>query len=319
MHRIYKRILFIATILLTSQLVSAQDVSVDPELQAIFNSKFPKEYTIAGITVTGTKAFDANLIISISGLAIGDKVQIPGTDVFSKALNKLWKQNLIADAQIYFTKLTDKNLYIEIAVTERPRLADFKFFGAKKGERDDLDTKTGLVKDRVLTENMKLSAIENIRKFYADKGYRNVDVRVTEESSTILSNSVALYFYITKGEKVKISSINFTGNETVTDQKLKKQLKGTKEMTRISLYPNKVVSPYGDSTKNITFKEYLNDAGFLSITKTKQYIDPYFRIKLGSAKFNETKYAEDKNHVLDYYNSLGYRDAAIVADTQFYD
>jgi len=85
-------------------------------------------------------------------------------------------------------------------------LADFKFFGAKKGEKDDLDTKTGLVKDRVLTENMKQSAVEVITKFYADKGFRNVTVKMTEEPSTILSNSVALYFYINKGEKVKIKS-----------------------------------------------------------------------------------------------------------------
>lgn len=33
------------------------------------------------------------------------------------------------------------------------------------------------------------------------------------------------------------------------------------------------------------------------------------------AKFDQTKYEEDKEKVLDYYNSQGYRDAVIVADT----
>src|SRR5437868_11208979 len=97
MQRIYKGF-FIAILLFSCQFVWAQNdtvpVSVNPVLQDIFNSKSPKEYTIAGITVTGTKAFDANLIISISGLAVGDKVQIPGTDVFSKAIAKLWRQSL---------------------------------------------------------------------------------------------------------------------------------------------------------------------------------------------------------------------------------
>jgi outer membrane protein insertion porin family len=305
MQLIYKRIFFIITILFSTQFVNAQidtTVSVDPELINIFNSKTPKEYTIAGITVGGTKAFDQNLIISISGIAVGDKVLIPGTDVFSKAIAKLWKQSLISNIEISFTKLVDRNLYIHFEITERPRLAEFKFVGVKKGERDDLETKVALVKERVVTENMKLSAVEAIRKFYSDKGYRNVDIQMKEEVVATLNNSVSLTFYVTKGNKVKINSVNFSGNETLAEQKLKKQMKGTKEMPRFTLYPISVKNPYGDSAKKTTFKEYINDAGFLSISKTKAVLDPYVRLKLSSGKFSDKKYGEDKESVLDYYN-----------------
>ena len=128
-----------------------------------------------GITVTGNKSFDPNLFISISGLSVGDKVQIPGTDAFSKAITKFWKQNLIANVEVYFTKLVgNERLYVELAITERPRLADFKFIGIKKGEKDDLETKIGLSKDKVVTENMKMSALDVINRFYAEKGYREM-------------------------------------------------------------------------------------------------------------------------------------------------
>src|SRR5690606_11211891 len=97
-----------------------------------------------------------------------------------------------------------------------------------------------------------------------------------------------------------------------------KQMKGTKEMTRITLRPIDYQSPYGIN-ESTTFEEYINDFGFLSFTKTRSYIDPYFRFKLfSSAKFDEKKYDEDKQSLLNYYNSLGYRDAVIVADTQYY-
>ncbi len=122
MHLIYKRIFFIVTVLFFSQIASAQvdpPVSVDPALQEIFNSKIPKEYTIAGITVGGTKAFDQNLIISISGLAVGDKVLIPGTDVFGKAIAKLWKQSLISNIEISFTKLVDRDLYVHFEINRK--------------------------------------------------------------------------------------------------------------------------------------------------------------------------------------------------------
>jgi outer membrane protein insertion porin family len=321
MYRNYKCIFLIVFLLFSSHLIMAQDttgVSVDPALLEIYKSKFPKEYTIAGIKVTGTKSFDANLIISISGLAVGDKVQIPGTDVFAKAISKLWKQNLISGVEIYFTKLEDRNLYVELAITERPRLIDFKFVGIKKGERDDLDSKVGLAKERVVTENMKLSAVEAIRKFYYEKGYRNVDIKVQEDNSTMANNAISLTFFIDKGDKVRVNTINFSGNRNIGELKLKKHMKGTKEMTRLTLFPVSVQNPYGDSAtaKKLSFKEYISDAGFLSISKTREVLDPYFRFKLfSSSKFSDKKYAEDKESVLEYYNSQGFRDAVIVGDT----
>ena len=126
MHRIYQNFLFVVIIVFFSSPILAQvdtipgklpvdtvpGISVNPQLIDIFNARPPKEYVIAGITVTGSKSFDQNLIISISGLAVGDKVQIPGTDVFSKAINKLWKQNLIADVEVLFTNLVGNNLYV---------------------------------------------------------------------------------------------------------------------------------------------------------------------------------------------------------------
>ena len=47
-------------------------VYVDPELLALENAKTPKEYIISGLKVTGTKYLDESLLISVSGLSIGD-------------------------------------------------------------------------------------------------------------------------------------------------------------------------------------------------------------------------------------------------------
>ncbi len=325
MHRIYQNFFLITVLFLTSQQVYAQipdsnAVSVNPAMQEIFNSRIPKEYTIAQITVVGSKSFDQNLIISISGLAVGDKVMIPGTDVFGKAIAKLWKQSLVSDIQIFLTKLEGTSLSIEMQIIERPRLLDFKFTGVKKGDRDDLESKVGLSKDRVLTENMKLSAVEAIKKFYGDKGFLSAQVDMKEEPIIGVNNAVALTFNIIKGNKVKVNSINFTGNETVSELKLKKQMKGTKEMTRFTLFPDKVISPYGDTSKGKSFNQYLKDVDYLSLTKTRDYLDPYFRVKgFSGSKFNIKKYNSDKENVLSFYNSQGYRDAELVADTQMYD
>ncbi len=315
---IYKFTLGTAFLLLASNFLWAQDTStsINPALTGVMFSKTPTKYTIANIDVKGTKSFDKNLIISISGLAVGDEVTIPGTDVFNKAILKLWKQNLVSNVEVNIVKLEDTKLYIEIDIVERPRLIDYNFIGVKKGERDDLNEKCGLAKDRVLTEDMKLTAVDIINKFYYNKGFRNVKIKMVETPSD-LANTVQLDFYIDKGKKVKINSINFANNDLISDAKLKKQMKGTKEMTKITLFPDHPTSPYGDTTSSVkSFKEYVKENGYLYPTKTLAYLDPYIRIRpFAGAKFSEKKYAEDKDKVLDYYNAQGFRDVSIVADT----
>lgn len=293
---------------------------VDPELVAVMNAKTPKEYTIAGIKVAGTKYRDESLLLSISGLTVGEKIVLPGGDNISKAILNLWKQNLFSDIQIFFTKLEDDTrLYLEIQVVERPSLSSYSFKGVRKSEQDDLDKKTGLVKGRVITENMKRNAVMNIEKYYVEKGFRGATVQIVEKNDPAFVNTQQLIFNVTKGNKVRINNVNFFGNEKVSTAKLKKKMKGTKETSRLTLYPEKDSSSYGE-VKRESFSEYAKDYGYLSPTKTLSYLDPWFRFKLfSSAKYNETKYNEDKEKVVEYYNSVGYRDAGIVKDTLYYN
>ncbi|MBC6491159.1 outer membrane protein assembly factor [Flavihumibacter stibioxidans] len=322
MHR---RLLVVAFLLMmigftaqAQQPDTTRPTAIDPELEALSSLKSPREYTIAGIEVTGTKYRDQALLLSISGLSVGDKVVIPGGDNISKAIMNLWKQNLFSDVQIYYTKVVERNLYIEINVTERPSLSSFAFKGVKKSEAEELEGKTGLVKGRVITENMKRTAIENIQKYYVEKGFQGAKIVIEEAADPAFANTQILTFRIAKGNKVRINQVSFYGNEMVNELKLKKKMKGTKETSRLTLYPSYDSSSYG-ARKPVSFSEYINDWGFLSPTKTANFLDPYFRFKLfSSAKFNQTKFEEDKDKVLEYYNSMGYRDAAIVSDTQYY-
>jgi len=309
---------FFSVSTLFAQEDTSKPTSVDPNLVALENAKIPKEYTIGGISLTGVHYLDTSIVMSIANIQVGDKVLIPGGDLFSKAIQSLWRQKLFSDIQIYVTKVQDDKVWIEINVTERPRLGNFKFEGIRKTEIDDLQGKVGLVKQTIITENMKRRAIEVITKYYVDKGYKNVTVNISVQKDPAFVNSEMLTFQIDKGKKTHIDNIFFNGNDNVSSIKLKKQMKGTKEMTKMSLFPSKDVSPYGaDSTEKLG--EYIKDWGFLTPSKTKALLDPYFRFKLfSSAKLDMKKFGEDMDKVITYYNSLGYRDAQIV-DTAIYN
>ena len=293
--------------------------SVDPALLGLFNQPIPKKYTIAEIKVTGTQYFDPNLVTSISGLNAGDEVRIPGGDNFAKAIEKLWGQNLFADIEVYITKVEGDRIWVEIAAVERPRLSKLIFRGIRKSEATDLKEKVGITASQVVTEARKQNAIEAIQKFYTEKGFQGAKITVQERPDTAYTNGEDLIFIIEKGGKVRVNDVMISGNEKISELKLKKQLKGTKEKSRFSLFADKNTSPYG--VKNtISFKEYVKNFGFLSPTKTLDYLDPYFRFKVfSSAKFNEKKYREDKTKIIEYYNAQGYRDAVIEKDTIYYN
>ncbi len=307
-------LLFVVTILISlaasSQETDTTITSVDVDLLNIFEQKKVQKYKIAGVKVTGNNYFDETLLLSIANISIGDEVTIPGGDNFSKAINKLWGQNYFSDVQIFITKLEKTNIWLEIAVTERPRLSKYDFFGVKKGDKEDLMGKTGLVPNRIVTENMKRSAIEAIEKFYAEKAYRNIKVRIEEKKDSTFGDAVVLNFYIDKGQKVKVNNIDFNGN-TLDPLKLKKQFKETKEKSRFSFKKPDDKSAFKNS-KVYNFDTYLKENGFLTFSKTKRVLDPYIRLKFfASAKFSDKKYEEDLEKLIEYYNEKGYRDAAI--------
>lgn len=305
---------FLIIAFLSSETASAQDslTSVDPNIVAWGEAKIPKQYTIGDVAITGIRHLDTAIVLSISGLQRGDKFNHPGSDIFSKAINNLWRQKLFSSVNIYVTRIRGDIVDLEVNVAERPRLGNFKFIGPKKTEAEELQTKASLAKQTIITENMRRNIVEVTQKYYRDKGFQNVTVRIEEENDPSYVNSKKLTIYVDKGKKVRINEVSIFNNENVDEMKLKKQMKGTKEMSRLTLYPTRDTSRFG--VKHIpSFKEYVKNWGFLSPSQTKRVLDPYFRFKLfSSAKFDPKKFDEDREKVLNYYNSQGYRDATIV-------
>lgn len=187
----------------------------------------PVEYTIGGITVTGATDLDNQVLINLSGLAVGDKIDIPGEKIAS-AIENLWKQGLFADVKIEATKVEGKNIFINIALEEKPRLNKFSFKGIKKTDADDIREKIKLIKGKVVTDNLVVSTKNKIQEFYIDKGYLNAKVDITVKPDSIRRNNVELLINVNKGKKIKINDIFISGNTHLTDGQIHRTMKETK-------------------------------------------------------------------------------------------
>jgi outer membrane protein insertion porin family len=292
---------------------------VSADLMNIFDQKVPKKYKIGSVKVTGS-SYDQNVIIAIGGLNAGDEITIPGGDNFAKAINKLYAQNYFSDIQLYITGLKGNVIDIEYVVTSRPKLNKAYYTGVSKGDAEELAGKTGIIPGRIVTEAMKQNAIDVIKKFYADKSLSNTTVTVREVKATNMENAIDLFFDISKGIKSKVEFIGFADN-TIPARTLKSKMSGTHEMTKFTLFPQQNKDTAGFARpETYTFKQYVKDMGFLTYSKTRRVLEPYVRLKLfTSGKFNRSKYEEDKEKLVDFYNSIGFRDAFIEKDVVLTD
>jgi outer membrane protein insertion porin family len=222
-----RKSLFCFLMLLQFALIKAQNPAAENDLNAIGYSN-PRNFELAGITVSGARFLDNDALISLSGLAVGDQLQVPGEKI-TKCIENLWKQGLFSDVKVNVTQVQGAKIYLELFVQERARLTKFTFKGIKKGDIDKLREKIKLVKGQVITENMTRNAEKIIKKYYVDKGYFNVEVNFRQEKDSALANGEILFVIIDKKQRVKIHEIIFSGNNALTAKQLKHLLKDTKE------------------------------------------------------------------------------------------
>ena len=69
----------------------------------------------------------------------------------------------------------------------------------------------------MIDKNTKL-----IRKYYADKGFRNAEVSVRIDNDSVLKQAVNVTFLVDRKRKIKIGEINFTGNKEFSDKRLRR-------------------------------------------------------------------------------------------------
>ncbi len=186
-----------------------------------------KEYILAGVEVTGKVSFNEQTVITFTGLEIGSKIRIPGDEI-SLAITKLWKLGLFNDVNFYVKKIEGETIFLELELYELPKLNDIKIKGIKKGKREDVVKETELNKGKIVNDNLITNTKNYIENKFKKDGYFNTKVTINTLADST-NTKVDMVVFIDKGEKVKISAINFVGNEQLTDKKLKKSFKNTKE------------------------------------------------------------------------------------------
>ncbi|WP_417368294.1 outer membrane protein assembly factor BamA [Flavobacterium beibuense] len=186
----------------------------------------PGQYVIADIKVNGDITYNEQTVVTFTRLEKGQRINVPGEEI-SNAIRKLASLKLFEDINFYASKVVGDSIYLELDVTELPKLSEVKMQGLKKSKIEGLIKDTELTKGKIVNENLVTTTKNYIENKYKKDGYYNTKVAINVIPDS--SNTVKMVVNIDRGKKVKVSSIKFDGNTMLSDGKLRGAMKNTKK------------------------------------------------------------------------------------------
>ncbi len=237
----------------------------------------PRTCRIAALNVEGVQGYEDIMLTSISGLTVGQIITLPGSEV-TAAVKRYWKHGLFSQVSITADSIIGDNAYLTIHLTSRPRISTINYIGLRKSEITDMENKLGLLKGGQITPNTIDRAKTLAKKYFDDKGFTNAEISIRQRDDITANNQVILDVEVNKNQKRKVRTITIEGNDYLSDERIK-----------------------GNLIRKGTFKN-MHEAGKLGNFLKKK-------------KYTPQRWKEDKQHLIDKYNELGYRDAVILSDS----
>jgi outer membrane protein insertion porin family len=288
--------------------IMAQTTSTPPTPH--LDHHHPATYIIENIEFVGAKTLEPEALLAISNLKIGDFVQIPGSAI-THAIQKLWQQKIIKDISVYASHIKGNHITLTFHIEESPRLSTYTFTGVKKREEKKLIEKLSLVRGRIVTPKLIKSVKDILRKHFLNEGYKDIQIDIKSLPDPKDADYSQLEIHIQKGEKLIVNKILVRGNYNISSDLLKAHLQHIQEKPKFTLL------------KDILYKvctlQPIRSQGFLwhqpNLEEAIIYLKKHCIIH--STKFIKQKYIQDKQRLIQYYHSQGYRDATIIKDAVY--
>ncbi|MDP2160636.1 MAG: outer membrane protein assembly factor BamA [Flavobacterium sp.] len=185
------------------------------------------QYILGDIEVTGNLSFNKQTIITFAGLEKGQRIVVPGEEL-SNSIKKLGKLGLFGDIDLYMTEVRGDTIFLELSMTELPKLSDVKVQGLKKSKSETIIKEAKLNKGSVVNENFITNTRNFIENKYKKDGFYNTKVAINTIPDTTSGNEVKMVVNVDRGKKVKVKQILVDGNEKLSDAKVRKAMKNTK-------------------------------------------------------------------------------------------
>ena len=274
----HKCLMILAVAALAPVAVNAQATYTSGD--TIYNPKIvftaaPNRYEIAGIKVEGVENYDENIIIGYSGLAVGQRVEIPGDEI-KAAAKRFWQQGLFSKVQIQVEKIYQDQAWLVFNLRQQPRVSQVNYNGMKGGEKKDIMERLNFQAGSQMTPNIADRIKLIVEKYYANKGFGQATCEVVQVPDLSAQNEVIVNINVDKHEKIKVHKIYINGNEVLSDSKIKRTMKKTNEKKSLwKIFSQKkfVQSDY-EADKRLIIDKY-NEKGYRDAVIVSDSVVPF--------------------------------------------
>ena len=238
----------------------------------------PKKYIVGGVGVEGNHYFSESQILQVTGLQKGMEVEVPG-EALSSIVDRMWLQRYFEDVAIVVDSLAPSRdtAFFKIRIIERPRVSRWTFSGVKSGEQKELQERLNLRRGGEFSEYVAKTSSDIIKRFYKEKGFQNVNVKVNTKRDTMVRSAIRAQFAVDRGNKVKIKKITFNGADHVKESKLVRAMKKTRDNRFQNLFSSKKFQESEYDNDKRAMLSVFNEAGYRDariVKDTMYYIEP---------------------------------------------
>lgn len=228
--------------------------------------------TVEAVEFRGLETLSEETLLYYLGIQTGQPL---AEDQLNENIKRLWERGLVDDIQIEVEPTAGgaptpgNGVRLIVTVKERPVLRSIDYQGLKRLSRTDIQDKIASERIRVregdplsLGELQRVKAL--IEEMYKEKGYRFAEANYGIEDLT--ANEKRVTFTVDEGDRVRISDIEFEGNEVFNDLRLRWSMKKTKETGPITRFSKKdIYNPASLQEDLDTVRDLYRAAGYKNV------------------------------------------------------
>ncbi len=170
------------------------------------------------ILVRGNERIEEGVVVVTSGLRARESVT--AVDI-QTAIRRLMASGNYENVEIYSTGDPTTAVTLTIEVVERPLITQVEFEGLEHISASTVRDTLGIQPQQPLDPNLVIETEVMIRDLLANAGLQLESVDTVLTPATDAQGAFRLTFVVEEGQRLNIAEIEFTGNETFSDDELR--------------------------------------------------------------------------------------------------
>jgi len=207
------------------------------------------------IEFKGVQTLQKEMLQTLIQTQIGQEIS---EELITKDIENLYKDTgFFFDIKVDVSAAEGGGRKVTYLLEESPKVEGINIIGNEELDIGKLMDKITLRRSETFSDYLRWQSERSIQKLYHEKGYYLVSIQVHLDNNEE-DNTTQVTFEINEGPRIRISEINFIGNDQVDAKKLRKRMK-----TRIGKHFDEIL--FEEEDINLNLRNYYQDLGFAQI------------------------------------------------------